>query len=245
MICRNFWLACILINSVAFGAVAEVSAKQRKIPSDQTEIQLSFAPLVKKTAPSVVNIYTRKTVLTRQRRGVFDDPFFKRFFGDNFGNNFGLPQKRQQNSLGSGVFVDKKGLIVTNRHVIEGADEIRVVLHDRREFDAELVATDEKTDLAILRVKTDKNLPVLKLADSDDLEVGDLVLAIGNPFGVGQTVTSGIVSALARTGVGLTALGAFIQTDAAINPGNSGGALVAMDGRLVGINTALFSKSGK
>ena len=219
-------------------------AQERQVPTSRQEIQLSFAPVVRKSAPSVVNIYTRTTVRARQRMPLFDDPFFRRFFGEQFGREFGSPQPRQQNSLGSGVIVDGKGLIVTNRHVIEGADEIRVVLHDRREFDARVMATDEKTDLAILKVETEKPLPTLKLSDSDDLQVGDLVLAIGNPFGVGQTVTSGIVSALSRTGVGLSKLGSFIQTDAAINPGNSGGALIALDGRLVGINTAIFSKSG-
>lgn len=225
--------------------VTDAAAQTKKTPANRAEIQLSFAPLVKKVAPAVVNIYTTRIVRSRSRTHLFDDPFFRRFFGEEFGLGLDSPKRKQQNSLGSGVIVDPNGLIVTNRHVIEGADKIRVVLHDRREFDAEAIATDDKTDLAILRVQADGNrLPYAEIADSDALEVGDLVLAIGNPFGVGQTVTSGIVSALARTGVGLSDLGAFIQTDAAINPGNSGGALVAMDGRLVGINTAIFSKSG-
>jgi len=219
-------------------------AQERRVPASRQEIQLSFAPVVRKSAPSVVNIYTRKIVRARQRTPLFNDPFFRRFFGDQFGQEFGSPRNRQQNSLGSGVIVDGKGLIVTNRHVIEGADEIRVVLHDRREFDASVMAADEKTDLAILRIKAKTPLPALELSDSDDLQVGDLVLAIGNPFGVGQTVTSGIVSAVSRTEVGLSKLGSFIQTDAAINPGNSGGALVGLNGRLVGINTAIYSKSG-
>jgi len=236
---------CLLALVLSIVVCSQESiAQERKVPANRQEVQLSFAPVVQKSAPSVVNIYTRKIVRARQRMPLFDDPFFRRFFGEQFGREFGNPKTRQQNSLGSGVIVDGKGLIVTNRHVIEGADEIRVVLHDRREFDASVMVTDEKTDLAILKIKTDKPLPTLKLADSDDLEVGDLVLAIGNPFGVGQTVTSGIVSALSRTGVGLSKLGSFIQTDAAINPGNSGGALVSLDGRLVGINTAIFSKSG-
>jgi len=226
--------------------VSTAYAQSKSSPNSMQEIRLSFAPLVKKTAPAVVNIYTRKIVRARTRMPLFDDPFFRQFFGNRFDYSREGPQvRRQQNSLGSGVIVAASGVIVTNNHVIEGADEIRVVLHDRREFDAELVATDEKTDLAILQVKSnDKPLPVIALADSDDLEVGDLVLAIGNPFGVGQTVTSGIVSALSRSGVGLSDLGSFIQTDAAINPGNSGGALIGVDGRLVGINTAIFSKSG-
>ncbi|NQV99067.1 MAG: DegQ family serine endoprotease [Rhodospirillales bacterium] len=229
-----------------FLSAGGVLAAEKSPPASMHEIQLSFAPLVKKTAPAVVNIYTRTIVRTRARMPLFDDPFFRQFFGNQFGFDRDAPEiKRQQNALGSGVIVAKDGVIVTNNHVIEGADEIRVVLHDRREFDAKLVATDEKTDLAILKIETDgKPLPVIDLADSDDLEVGDLVLAIGNPFGVGQTVTSGIVSALSRSGVGLSTLGSFIQTDAAINPGNSGGALIGLDGRLVGINTAIFSKSG-
>jgi len=223
-----------------------VFAVEKIIPKSKVQINLSFAPLVRTTAPAVVNIYTRKIVRTRARMPLFNDPFFRQFFGNEFGAGIGNREiKRQHNSLGSGVIVGEDGVIVTNNHVIEGADTIRVVLYDRREFDAKLVATDEKTDLAILRIKTNgKPLPVIGLSDSDDLEVGDLVLAIGNPFGVGQTVTSGIVSALSRSGVGLSRLGSFIQTDAAINPGNSGGALVGLDGRLVGINTAIYSKSG-
>ena len=224
----------------------KILAAEKAVPESETQINLSFAPLVKTTAPAVVNIYTRKIIRTRARMPLFNDPFFRQFFGNEFGLGMGSQEtKRQQNSLGSGVIVGEDGVIVTNNHVIEGADIIRVVLYDRREFVAKLVATDDKTDLAILRIKTNgKPLPVIRLSDSDDLEVGDLVLAIGNPFGVGQTVTSGIVSALSRSGVGLSKLGSFIQTDAAINPGNSGGALVGLDGRLVGINTAIFSKSG-
>jgi Do/DeqQ family serine protease len=236
----NIIFAAILVTVSAL----EVRSSERQIPQNSREIQLSFAPVVKESTPSVVNIYTKTTVQARRRMPLFDDPFFRRFFGDQFGNEFGGQRKRQQNSLGSGVIVDSSGMIVTNRHVVDGADQIRVVLHDRREFDASVVITDEKTDLAILKVNSTKPLPALSLANSDDLEVGDLVLAIGNPFGVGQTVTSGIVSALSRTGVGLSKLGSFIQTDAAINPGNSGGALIALDGKVVGINTAIFSKSG-
>ena len=219
-------------------------AQQRALPDDRGEVMLSFAPLVRRAGPAVVNIFTQKEM---QRRGpaspLFNDPFFRRFFGDAF--NDIRPRQRQENSLGSGVIVRADGLIVTNFHVIEGADTIRVVLSDRREFDADILLEDERTDLAILKVDTDgENLPFIELGDSDDLEVGDLVLAIGNPFGVGQTVTSGIVSGLARTQVGITDFNFFIQTDAAINPGNSGGALLRMDGRLAGINTAIFSRSG-
>jgi serine protease Do len=210
-------------------------------------MRLSYAPVVKKAAPAVVNIYTRRVVRAREPGALlFDDPFFRRFFGEE-GPFAQLQPERQriQNSLGSGVIVDPSGLIVTNNHVIRGADEIRVVLHDRREFDAQLVQTDDKTDLSILRIDAAAGrLPSIVLANSDELEVGDQVLAIGNPFGVGQTVTGGIVSALARTTVGISDYRFFIQTDAAINPGNSGGALVDMAGRLVGINTAIFSRSG-
>ena len=234
-----------LIVTATFCTLGSEAAEKR-IPADRTEISLSFAPLVKKAAPAVVNIYTHKLVRARRAAPMlFDDPFFRRFFGEGSGFPRGQPETRRQNSLGSGVIVDPSGLIVTNKHVIEGADEIRVVLSDRREFVAKPMATDTKTDLALLRINSNgEDLPHIKMRDSDELEVGDLVLAIGNPFGVGQTVTNGIVSALARTRVGKSGLNAFIQTDAAINPGNSGGALIGMDGRLVGVNTAIFSKSG-
>ncbi len=228
-------LAAIVPGLLPSGALAQ----DRVLPRDRAEIELSFAPLVKRVAPAVVNIYTRRTVRTLPSP-LFNDPFFRRFFGDQFPGT-----EQQQNSLGSGVIVDPSGLIVTNSHVIRGADEITVILADRREFEATLLLTDERTDLAVLRIMPgDERLPFLELRDSDELEVGDLVLAIGNPFGVGQTVTSGIVSAVARTTVGITDYRFFIQTDAAINPGNSGGALVSMDGRLVGINTAIFSRDG-
>lgn len=227
---------------LAIGMVS-VSAAGKTVPQSRQQVEFSYAPLVAKAAPAVVNIYTRKVVRSRQISPLFNDPFFQRFFGQVPGLSSG--KKRIQNSLGSGVIVKADGLIVTNHHVIEGADQITVVLTDRREFDAEIVGTDDRTDLAILRVDTKgEALPFLAIRDSDELEVGDIVLAIGNPFGVGQTVTSGIVSALARTQVGDSDFASFIQTDAAINPGNSGGALIGMDGRLIGINTAIFSKSG-
>ena len=226
-------------------AAAPSAAQTKAVPKTEAEVRASFAPLVRQTAPAVVNIYTSKRVRVQQSLRLFDDPFFRRFFGEDFGREVDRPRERVQNSLGSGVIVGADGLVMTNHHVIEGADEIRVVLADRREFDAEVVGSDERTDLAVLRVKAVKGtLPFLEFDDSDQIEVGDLVLAIGNPFGVGQTVTSGIVSAVARTHVGISDLNFFIQTDAAINPGNSGGALVGMDGRLIGINTAIFSKSG-
>jgi len=221
------------------------SVVAQSVPQSREEIQISFAPLVRKVAPAVVNIYATKIARQRRAPSLFDDPFFRRFFGEGFGFNFDAPRERVQNSLGSGVVVRADGVIVTNNHVIEGASEITVVLSDRRQFAASIVGTDEKTDLAVLRVDTGgAAFPYVELRDSDDVEVGDLVLAIGNPFGVGQTVTSGIVSAIARTQVGISDYNFFIQTDAAINPGNSGGALVTMDGKLVGINTAIFSRTG-
>ena len=203
-----------------------------------SELRLSYAPVVQHVAPAVVNVYAAKTV--QNRNPLFDDPIFRRFFGVPGG---GGPQV--QRSLGSGVIVDRSGLVVTNVHVIEGADEVKVSLADKREFEATIVLKDKRSDLAVLRIKdAHEHFPTLDFANSDALEVGDVVLAIGNPFGVGQTVTHGIVSALARTQVGITDYQFFIQTDAAINPGNSGGALVDLTGRLVGINTAIFSRSG-
>ena len=222
---------------------APVSAQERIVPLSRTSMQQSFSPVVKATAPAVVNVYVRRRV--REFRSPFDnDPFFRRFFDRR---SFGVPRQRVQNSLGSGVIVSETGVIVTNNHVIKGGGDadIKVVLSDKREFDARVMLKDEKTDLAILQIQDGRGqFPYLSFADSDRLEVGDLVLAIGNPFGVGQTVTSGIVSALSRTNVGRSEEQLFIQTDAAINPGNSGGALVDMRGRLVGVNTAIFSRSG-
>ncbi len=217
-------------------------AQSPVVPESEGQIRLSFAPIAREAAPAVVNIYTRRVV---ENRGfaLFDDPFFQRFFGEDF--NFGLPSERVQNSLGSGVVVRPNGLLVTNYHVVAGSDEITVVFADGLEYAADPVLMDERTDIAVLKIDArGRSLPYLEFGDSDELQVGDLVLAIGNPFGVGQTVTSGIVSALARTQVGVSDYRFFIQTDAAVNPGNSGGALVALDGRLVGINTAIFSRQG-
>lgn len=231
---------CIILLSFTLCLLTWPSAA-KDVPQSQRQVQLSYAPIVKDVSPAVVNIYTQRRVETRNR--FSDDPFFRRFFGEGFG--FGMPRERVDRSLGSGVIVSSDGLIVTNFHVAGKADEIKVVLNDRREFDAKVVVNDERTDLTVLRIDPgEDDLPSVLLGDSDTLEVGDLVLAIGNPFGVGQTVTSGIVSALARTGVGVTDYQFFIQTDAAINPGNSGGALVDMAGRLVGVNTAIYSRSG-
>jgi serine protease Do len=236
-------LFLLVFSMIGSFALTSPGRAETVVPSSTAQIELSFAPIVKRVAPSVVNIYTRKVVQEQLASPFFSDPFFRQFFGDQ--SQFGRPRERVQNSLGSGVIVRADGLVVTNNHVIKGADQITVVLNDGREFEAKVIAAEEQLDLALLRVDTKgEKLPPLELRDSDDLEVGDLVLAIGNPFGVGQTVTSGIVSGLARTRTGINDFGFFIQTDAAINPGNSGGALVSMDGRVVGINTAIFSKTG-
>lgn len=239
---RGCVLSLAWVVIFAFG-VSGVRAAERVVPTSNAELQLSYAPLVRRTAPAVVNIYARKVVRRTFRSPLFNDPFFRRFFGEVLPP--GARRERIENSLGSGVIVRPDGYIVTNNHVISGADEVIVALADRREFDADVVLTDERTDLAVLRIETEgTSLPHLELMDSDDIEVGDIILAIGNPFGVGQTVTSGIVSALARTQVGVADYRYFIQTDAAINPGNSGGAMVGLNGRLAGVNTAIFSKSG-
>jgi Do/DeqQ family serine protease len=238
----NRLIQTLLLTLFAVAQWSGPTIAQKRPPTSRQEITLSFAPLVKKAAPTVVNIYTKRVVQRRQSP-FLNDPFFRQFFGNAF--NFGAPRKRVENSLGSGVIVRPQGIIVTNHHVIDKADQITVVLSDRRELDAKVILSDEKTDLAVLRVDVmGEALPFLKLRDSDDLEVGDLVLAIGNPFGVGQTVTSGIVSALARAAENISDFSFFIQTDAAINPGNSGGALITLDGRLAGINTAIYSRSG-
>lgn len=192
------------------------SGPDKRVPFGREEVQLSFAPLVKQTAPAVVNVYASQTAkVTSPFEG---DPFFEEFFG--------RAQPRAQSSLGSGVLVDPSGVIVTNYHVIKDADEVKVATADGREFTSKVMLKDETLDLAVLKISADKPFPVIAIGDSDALEVGDLVLAIGNPFGVGQTTTSGIVSALARSHIGVSDSGYFIQTDAAINPGNSGGALI-------------------
>ena len=215
------------------------------IPESRTQINLSFSPVVKKVAPAVVNIYAKRIVQDRVGASpFFEDPFFQRFFGHN--NPFGgLTRRRIEQSLGSGVIIEPDGLVITNAHVIKGAEDITIMLRDGRQFGGEIVLVDEPTDLAVIKIDEDvENLPHVDLKPSDTLEIGDLVVAIGNPFGVGQTVTSGIVSALARSSLNINDFNFFIQTDAAINPGNSGGPLVAMDGGVIGINTAIYSKSG-
>ena len=198
---------------------------------------VSYAAAVEKAAPAVVNVHTKKIVT--ERRSILDDPFFRDFFGDSLG----VPKKRMETSLGSGVIFSPQGYVLTNNHVIAGAEEILVSLRDGRTVKAKIVGTDPDTDLAVLHIKLDK-VPFMVLGQSANLNVGDVVLAIGNPFGVGQTVTSGIVSAKGRSMLGISTFENFIQTDAAINPGNSGGALINALGELVGINTAIFSKSG-
>jgi Do/DeqQ family serine protease len=231
-------VACLAAALSGFGGAGWAQG----LPASRAQIAYSFAPIVKATAPAVVNVYTRR-VVRAQASPLFADPFFQQFFGRDFG--FGVPQDRVQRSLGSGVILGADGLIVTNNHVIKDSEQITVVLSDRREFPAKVLLADERIDLALLRIDVGgRRLPTLALADSDQLQVGDLVLAIGDPFGVGQTVTNGIISALARTQVGISDYGFFIQTDAAINPGNSGGALVTMDGKLAGINSAIYSRSG-
>ncbi|MEM7639933.1 MAG: Do family serine endopeptidase [Pseudomonadota bacterium] len=222
----------LVIMSPLYGSASAQGFWEKVVPETQADIELSYAPLVKQVSPAVVNVYTTKTV----QRGVSVQEMM-------FGRRFGGPQT--QSSLGSGVILGEDGIIVTNNHVIEGADEIIIVLADRREYPAELILADERTDLAVLRVDADgSTLPTLGYADTRGVEVGDLVLAVGNPFGVGQTVTTGIISATARTDVGVSDYAFFLQTDAAVNPGNSGGALVNTRGDLVGVNTAIFSRSG-
>jgi Do/DeqQ family serine protease len=213
-------------------ATVPALSQDRRVPASPADIRLSYAPIVQRVQPAVVNVYAARMV-------QLDNPLLRLF-----GIPGQLPEQMQR-SLGSGVMVDPSGLVVTNVHVIEGADQVKVSLADKREFDAEVILKDKRSDLAVLRLKeTNEKFPTLDFANSDELMVGDVVLAIGNPFGVGQTVTHGIISALARTQVGITDYQFFIQTDAAINPGNSGGALVDITGKLAGINTAIYSRSG-
>ncbi len=229
-------VALVAVTCLAsFGASAETPP--RAVPADAAQVRLSLAPVVKLAQPAVVNVYASRAA-DRQQNPLFEDPFFRQFFGD------GGQGSRSAQSLGSGVLVDASGLIVTNEHVIEGMTDVKVALSDRRELPAEIVLRDKQSDLAILRIKGGGDFPVLGLGDSDGVEVGDFVVAIGDPFGVGQTVTQGIISALPRSQAGSTDYSFFLQTDAAINPGNSGGALVDMSGKLVGINSAIYSRSG-
>ena len=233
----------LLSAGVVLAGLAPLAAgaeEVRQVPQGRQDVVLSFAPVVKTAQPAVVNVYASRTE-KQARNPLYDDPVFRQFFGDRTAPRPGGPTAQ---SLGSGVIVDPSGLVVTNYHVIENMTDVKVALSDKRELPAEIVLRDKRSDLAVLKLKGGGTFPVMDLADSDALEVGDLVLAIGDPFGVGQTVTQGIVSGLARTQVGGSDYQFFIQTDAAINPGNSGGALVDMHARLVGINSAIYSQSG-
>lgn len=227
---RGLWIFLVA------GLLALPVQAQDRVPGSLAEVQLSFAPIVREAGPAVVNIYARRVV--RSQSPFADDPFFSQLFQVE-------PRERVQNSLGSGVIVSSDGIVVSNNHVVGNADEIRVVLSDRREYSGRVLLSDPETDLAIIQLNDARDLPALEFANSDRAEVGDLVLAIGNPFGIGQTVSSGIVSGLARSGGEMDrGRGYFIQTDAPINPGNSGGALVDMQGRLLGINTSILTRSG-
>ena len=240
----SLWLvkaACV--GGLALLAVSMPATAQDRVVPSPDQLRLSYAPVVRRVTPSVVNVYAAKAVQVRNNP-LFEDPLFRRFFGGPGGPG-GQAGPQMQRSLGSGVIVDAAGLVVTNNHVVEGADQIKVSLSDKREFDADIVLKDPRSDLVVLKLRdTNEKFPAIEIGDSDALQVGDVVLAVGNPFGVGQTVTHGIVSAVARTQVGITDYQFFIQTDAAINPGNSGGALVDLAGRLAGINTAIYSRSG-
>jgi len=235
-----FVAAAIAASVLTGGALAKSPpTPQYVVPQSMAQVSLTFAPIVKRVAPAVVNVYTR-SVVQAPVNPFFSDPFFRQFFGGG-----GLSRERVQQSLGSGVIVRADGTIMTNNHVVQGGQDIVVALSDKREFKAKVLVADPRTDLAILKIDTHgEALPTLAFADSDKVQVGDLVLAVGDPFGVGQTVTMGIVSALARTQVSASDYQFFIQTDAAINPGNSGGALVTTDGKLAGINTSIVSNSG-
>ncbi len=235
-----------------FGAQTDLSKVPIQINpnpvSSKIKAQTSVAPVINKAAPSVVNVFSTKIIRASsemQHMPFFHDPFFRHFFGGNLESNPKWnPKNRKEQSLGSGVIVSGDGYIITNNHVIDGADKILISLNDsKKEYEATVVGADPKTDIALLKIEAE-NLPAITLTDSDHIEVGDFVIAIGNPFGVGQTVTSGIVSAIGRGNIGIIDYEDFIQTDASINPGNSGGALIDAEGRLIGINTAILSRTG-
>ena len=249
------WLSCLtLALTLVIGGVAGSSVGNHTVLASPVEVappgdlgqqlQTGFAPVVQKVMPSIVNVFSSKKIKTdRNPSPLFDDPFFRRFFGDDFRDQPTIPRERQERSLGSGVIVSPDGYILTNNHVVDDATDVKVSLGDKREFTARVVGKDSKTDLAVLKIEQ-TGLPVVSFADSAKVQVGDIVLAIGNPFGVGQTVTMGVVSAIGRGGLGIEEYEDFIQTDAAINPGNSGGALINAQGELIGINTAILSRSG-
>lgn len=227
--------ASVTFNEVSVDDAKEIAANSRQ----SQQATASYAHAVKITSPAVVNIYTAKVVAQRRPR-LLEDPMLKHFFGEGIPS---VPRKRLETSLGSGVIISEKGYIITNNHVIEGADEIQIALKDGRNFQAQIIGADPESDIAVLHVNA-TDLPAITLGQSEAIEIGDVVLAIGNPFGVGQTVTMGIVSATGRDRLGLSTFENFIQTDAAINPGNSGGALINAFGHLIGINTAIYSRSG-
>jgi serine protease Do len=249
---HKFDIVLALIGAVLLAAGIQATgiatAKDKTVSKESTNLlgKLSdaFAEVAEAARPAVVNISTTSTVTMEDNPfgNMFNDPFFRHFFGDRFGNP-GQKRKYKSSALGSGVIVSDDGYILTNNHVVKGADEIKVILYDKREFKGKVVGTDPRTDLAVVKIEA-RNLPTLSLGDSGKLKTGDLVLAIGNPFGLNQTITMGIVSAVGRSNIGLADYEDFIQTDAAINPGNSGGALVNTSGKLVGINTAIYSTSG-
>jgi serine protease Do len=243
----------LVFASVAGGLIAGyMNGSRPESVSADTESHMTpgemitFAPVVKKATPAVVNISSTKVIKAqRDQRGqnpLFNDPFFRQFFGDNMGPNM-IPRDRREQSLGSGVIVNSGGYILTNNHVVDGANDVKVYLSDKREFKAKIVGTDKQTDIAVLKIDA-TGLPTLPMNDTTKPQVGDVCLAIGNPFGIGQTVTMGIVGATSRAGLGIEDYENFIQTDAAINPGNSGGALINTKGELIGINTAILSGSG-
>src|SRR5215475_10889864 len=248
--------AALIVTFAIGGAIGFVSHRQTPtlIPvasasngvNEMAALTTSFAPIVKNAQPAVVSIASTKIVkMGAGDEGLsplFDDPMFRRFFGGPQ-NRSGKPREQREQGLGSGVIVSPDGYILTNNHVIEGANEIKVYTSDKREMKARVIGADPKTDIAVVKVEQ-KSLPTLVLADSAQVQVGDIALAIGNPFGVGQTVTMGIISATGRGDLGIEDYEDFIQTDAAINPGNSGGALLNVRGQLIGINTAILSRAG-
>jgi len=236
-----------LTISSSFNIQTHGNTQEPKISQEAVDIlsrsSKAMAEVTAAVKPAVVNISTSKIIKSPvQNHPFFNDPFFRRFFGDDFGPAQ-KPKDRKQSNLGSGVIVNRDGYILTNNHVVKDADDIRVRLSDKREFKGKVIGTDPKSDVAVVKIDA-HDLPYLRIADSDKLQVGETVIAVGNPFGLSQTVTSGIVSAIGRSNVGISDYEDFIQTDAAINPGNSGGALVNVRGELVGINTAIFSTSG-
>jgi len=237
------WLISGLILSLDPELSSHSYAQNTRVSEQSIDILTktgqAMAEIAEAVKPAIVNISTTRTLKIQGRDPFFDDPFFKRFFGDQFR----MPKERKTAGLGSGVIVSLDGYILTNYHVIKNADEIKVLLSDKRDFKGKVVGTDPKTEIAVIKIEA-TNLPTIKWGDSHRLKVGEIVLAIGNPYGLNQTVTMGIVSAVGRANVGIAEYEDFIQTDTAINPGNSGGALVNVKGELVGINTAIFSTSG-